>query len=551
MSVIDRIPTPAAGPETAEPPVPEQERDSGGTVTLYRRRAALALVGTGALAVAVAFAARAATDGPSWGLLVAAGLVPLAVLHLAAWVAARDPLLVADRTGLRVRSGRRWTGLRWEDTVALRLTPARAPRRDGRLVVLAGDGPPRQVPLGLVDPSDVRALPDALRSLAGARTEVTVETAAPVPEDADEAAPPDEAVERPRSDDAPPREPTTDVARADVVHTGHASPVEPPGERAPGEQPLRDAAPGRVGLVLETRDVPVPPPVPPPVIGVEAEPSAGPTDPVIGPRLAEARGRLRLSVDDLAERTRIRPHVIDAMEVDDFSSCGGDVYARGHLRTLARVLGIDAEPLVGEYDARYASAPVTARRVFEAELAGPGRALRPTGGGPRWSVLIAVVLVLALVWGVARLLVPPAPDGRDGDRAESVPGAGAGDVARSDDRTAARFAGVGERPSTTWLLLRGTVAPGSAETAEPTASQPPTAADPDPGGADAPVTVRSDLGEIVFRGELAPDEVKQMSVAGPATVSTPDAGAVSVRLGDGPATPLGKPGQPARTVVGD
>ena len=47
------------------------------------------------------------------------------------------------------------------------------------------------------------------------------------------------------------------------------------------------------------------------------------------------------------------------------------------------MLGIEAEPLVADYDARYASAPVTARRVFEAELAGPGRALRPTSGGDR------------------------------------------------------------------------------------------------------------------------------------------------------------------------
>ena len=53
-----------------------------------------------------------------------------------------------------------------------------------------------------------------------------------------------------------------------------------------------------------------------------------------------------MSVDDLAERTRIRPHVIEAIEVDDFSSCGGDVYARGHLRALARVLGVDPEPII-------------------------------------------------------------------------------------------------------------------------------------------------------------------------------------------------------------
>ena len=69
-------------------------------------------------------------------------------------------------------------------------------------------------------------------------------------------------------------------------------------------------------------------------------------DPVIGPELAAARTRLGLTVDQLAERTRIRPHVIESIEVDDFAPCGGDFYARGHLRTLARVLGIDVTPLL-------------------------------------------------------------------------------------------------------------------------------------------------------------------------------------------------------------
>ena len=68
------------------------------------------------------------------------------------------------------------------------------------------------------------------------------------------------------------------------------------------------------------------------------EPAARPGD---RPELAAARTRLGLTVDQLADRTRIRPHVIESIEVDDFAPCGGDFYARGHLRTLARVLGID------------------------------------------------------------------------------------------------------------------------------------------------------------------------------------------------------------------
>ena len=137
-------------------------------------------------------------------------------------------------------------------------------------------------------------------------------------------------------------------------------------------------------------------------------------DPVIGPELHAARTRLGLTVDQLAERTRIRPHVIESIEVDDFAPCGGDFYARGHLRTLARVLGIDVTPLLAAYDERYADAPINPRRVFEAELAtGAHGSIRGTRGGPNWSVLVAAVMALVLAWSVVRLVMDGPVELRD------------------------------------------------------------------------------------------------------------------------------------------
>src|SRR6185369_10927806 len=85
-------------------------------------------------------------------------------------------------------------------------------------------------------------------------------------------------------------------------------------------------------------------------------------EPKIGPVIAAARHRARLSIDTLSERTRIRPHVLECIEVDDFEPCGGDFYARGHLRTLARVLGVDVTPLLATYDELYVDAPIDPRR---------------------------------------------------------------------------------------------------------------------------------------------------------------------------------------------
>jgi hypothetical protein len=168
--------------------------------------------------------------------------------------------------------------------------------------------------------------------------------------------------------------------------------------------------PGNVDLVFERVDVdervrPISTlgdPVEPLVIDDYATEPA--YDPVIGPELTAARTRLGLSVDDLAERTRIRPHVIESIEVDDFAPCGGDFYARGHLRTLARILGKDPEPLLRMFEEKYATAPINARRVFEAELAtGMTGSMRATVGGPSWTLLLGVALTLILVWGVLRL----------------------------------------------------------------------------------------------------------------------------------------------------
>ncbi|HEX4470799.1 MAG TPA: RodZ domain-containing protein, partial [Nocardioides sp.] len=127
-------------------------------------------------------------------------------------------------------------------------------------------------------------------------------------------------------------------------------------------------------------------------------------EPVIGPKIVHAREMLDMTIDELSQRTRIRPHVLEAIEVDDFGPCGGDFYARGHLTAIARVLGLTLEPLMKAYDENYSQAPINARRVFEAELStGLSGGMRATLGGPRWSLLIGSVLCLAMVWGLARM----------------------------------------------------------------------------------------------------------------------------------------------------
>jgi cytoskeletal protein RodZ len=73
----------------------------------------------------------------------------------------------------------------------------------------------------------------------------------------------------------------------------------------------------------------------------------------IGEALAAARRQADLTITQVSQRTRIRETIIRGIEHDDFSACGGDFYARGHIRAIARAAGADPEPLVAEYDSSH------------------------------------------------------------------------------------------------------------------------------------------------------------------------------------------------------
>jgi len=75
----------------------------------------------------------------------------------------------------------------------------------------------------------------------------------------------------------------------------------------------------------------------------------------IGATLAAARRRAGMSVSDLSQSTRVREPIIRAVEHDDYAACGGDFYARGHIRAIARAVGEDPAPLIDEFDSTWRS----------------------------------------------------------------------------------------------------------------------------------------------------------------------------------------------------
>ncbi|MEU7046511.1 RodZ domain-containing protein [Streptomyces varsoviensis] len=117
--------------------------------------------------------------------------------------------------------------------------------------------------------------------------------------------------------------------------------------------------------------------------------------PSIGRRLRQARVESGLTVDEISSTTRVRAPIVHAIEQDDFSRCGGHVYARGHIRTLARAVGLDPADLIAQYDAEHGGrpSPTPAAPLFEAER------IRSEPRRPNWTaaMVAAIVAVVGFV----------------------------------------------------------------------------------------------------------------------------------------------------------
>ena len=121
----------------------------------------------------------------------------------------------------------------------------------------------------------------------------------------------------------------------------------------------------------------------------------------IGETLADARRQAGLTVTQVSQQTRIRESIIRDIEQDDFTACGGDFYARGHIRSIAAAVGTDPAPLISEYDADHG--PVNAMRA--AEVFQPSRPIKiRERRSPSLAMIVAVVLLAIIGFGAYRLV---------------------------------------------------------------------------------------------------------------------------------------------------
>ncbi len=70
----------------------------------------------------------------------------------------------------------------------------------------------------------------------------------------------------------------------------------------------------------------------------------------LGQVIRDARIAARLSIEELSESTSVRIGLLTEMENNNFVHCGGDTYARGHLRNIANKVGVDPNVFIKLYN---------------------------------------------------------------------------------------------------------------------------------------------------------------------------------------------------------
>lgn len=221
----------------------------------------------------------------------------------------------------------------------------------------------------------------------------------------------------------------------------------------------------------------------------------------VGQRLQRARLEAGLSLEDIHQRTHIRPDVLRALEADDHSALSGAVYARAFVRDYAAALKLNEDELV-------------------AQLPREQPPVQPVRHGMSFSGFIPwiIMALFALVLGVSLVVI----GGRDRDTA-TRPAPGTYDVVQPPEPHSRQAAT--DTPGQSTRATDAAVVRLSLHAVE-----------------SSWVRVQAD-GQTLFEGTLAPGTERQFASPQGLSLRLGNAGGVRVRLNDEDEQLLGARGE--------
>jgi cytoskeleton protein RodZ len=122
------------------------------------------------------------------------------------------------------------------------------------------------------------------------------------------------------------------------------------------------------------------------------------TDPsaTTGPRLKAERERRGLSSQKAADELHLDGWVIDALEADDYERIGPSVYAKGHLKRYAALLGLPSSEIMAGYESRAQGPRPPASQPANVRL----RTDAPAVSNLPWPSIVGSIAAVLLVAGV-------------------------------------------------------------------------------------------------------------------------------------------------------
>ena len=122
----------------------------------------------------------------------------------------------------------------------------------------------------------------------------------------------------------------------------------------------------------------------------------------LGSMITKALKDAGLSIDDLSAASNIRGPLLRQMESDNFSQCGGETYARGHLRNIATKLNVDPLLFLSAFEDEqmHVDRSMQDLLVENSVMREPGESRKVS-----WKVLSAISISTLLIAGLVQILV--------------------------------------------------------------------------------------------------------------------------------------------------
>lgn len=229
----------------------------------------------------------------------------------------------------------------------------------------------------------------------------------------------------------------------------------------------------------------------------------------LGAMISKARRDAGLSIDDLSDATNIRGALLREMESDEFTNCGGETYARGHIRNIAKKLSVDPQPLLDAYETEQGQSVRSIQDLWveNSLMEEPGESRKVS-----WKVLAGISIASLLVIGLAQVL----------------------------------FVSNSESP----IPTSTTITPAPTESTESISDGTKVEISITATRAKSYLLISDEAGITLFDGQIAKGDEKIYSSTSKLTLKVGDAGAIDLRVNGKEVPPIGTSGQVVTVTYG-